>query len=154
MSEPVTAQGDRLLAFEIAVALYALPIADVAEVSEALPVAAVPMLSPAVGGVVNHHGDALPIVHASALFEGARASDAATHLLVLARDPDDPNRYGLPVDAIRGLIDGPVVASHEEGPVAERRPMDGRLLNVLDPRRLLERAVAVIEGSMTGAGGE
>jgi chemotaxis signal transduction protein len=144
--------SDRLLAFELAGALYALPISDVAEVADVPEIAAVPMLGSDVGGVVNHHGDALPIVYGSALFEGVGESKHE-HLLVLARDLDDPSRYGLPIDSIHGLVDGPAPRSMEPGNVvAERRRHGDRLISVLDPRELLERAVSVIEQSMAGDG--
>ncbi len=144
--------SDRLLAFELSGTLYALPITDVAEVTDVPAIAAVPMLDREVGGVVNHHGDALPVVFGSALFEYSSASKQA-HLLVLARDLDDPSRYALPVDRIHGLVDGPAARSIEPGcVVAERRPLGDRLINVLDPRELFDRAVSVIEQSMTGEG--
>ena len=146
--------GERLLAFEVNGGFYALPIANVAEVTEATDVAAVPMLPRSVGGVANHHGDALPVIFGRALL-GREASDAPespSHLLVLARDLDDPDRYGLPVDRVRGLIEGPRPVATGDDPVAERRPVDGRLMSVLDPKRLLERAVAVIGRSMAEGG--
>ncbi len=151
--------GDRLLAFTWHGAIYALPIAEVAEVAEVDAFSSVPMLPSDVGGVVNHHGDALPVVFGAALFGAASDGDevasaapsgAARHLLVLARDPDDPSRWGLPVDEVWGLVPGPAVSSPTEV-VADRRPVEGRLVNVLDPDRLLERAVQVVEGSMNGA---
>jgi chemotaxis signal transduction protein len=123
-------------------------------VTEATDVAAVPMLSRGVGGVVNHHGDALPVVFGRALLgcEAAASSQQASHLLVLARDLDDPDRYGLPVDRVHGLIEGSRPVAMTDDPVAERRPVEGRLMSVLDPKRLLERAIAVIECSMAEGG--
>ena len=44
---------ERLLAFELAGGLYALPIACVVEVGEVEPLACVPTLPPALGGVMN-----------------------------------------------------------------------------------------------------
>ena len=61
--------GQRLLTFEIGAAVYALPIADVLEVAEVAPMACIPTLSRQVAGVVNHHGDALPVMSREALFE-------------------------------------------------------------------------------------
>lgn len=152
MSEtsPVT---ERLLTFEVGGTMYALPIADVSEVTEVGRMAAVPMLPPAIGGVTNHHGDALPVVHRRPLFSvpEERELPCPQHLLVLARDPDDPHRYGVPVDRILGLVDGPGAQARAEGPVAERRPIEGRLVSVLDPRRLLARATQMIQGSVHGA---
>ena len=94
-------QTDRLLAFELAGTLYALPITDVVEVAEVGPLSAVPMLPLAVGGVVNHHGDALLVLDGPTLLERPPCEARPTHLLVLARDPDDPACFGLPVDGIR-----------------------------------------------------
>jgi chemotaxis signal transduction protein len=153
---PVQSSG-RLLAFEVASALFALPIADVAEVAEVGELAAVPMLPRSIGGVVNHHGDALFVVDGALLLERPPNEARPQHLLVLARDPDDPDRFGLPVDRIQGLVDGPPVAARGPSAVAARRPSDGRVLHVLDPRRLFERAAAIVERSMASShakGGE
>lgn len=141
-------QAERLLAFELAGALYALPIADVAEVTEVGPLSAVPMLPITVGGVVNHHGDALFVLDGALLLERPTNEARPQHLLVLARDPDDPDRFGLPVDRIQGIVDGPPVAARGPSAIAARRPIDGRVLHVLDPRRLFERAAAILERSM------
>jgi len=149
VSAALASPGERLLAFELAGALYALPISDVAEVTEVGPLSAVPMLPLAVGGAVNHHGDALLVLDGAVLLERAPGERRPTHLLVLARDPDDPARFGLPVDRIHGLVDGPAVAARGPSPVAQLRPLAGRLLHVLDPRRLLERAEATIERSLS-----
>ncbi len=143
---------DRLLAFEVGQSLFALPIAEVAEVLEIPHVAAVPMLPRAIGGVVNHHGDALPVVSSNALLE-VEFTREPSYLLVLARDPDDPSRYGVPIDRIHGLVDGAAATAREPGVVvAERRPLAGRLMQVLDAKRLLERALHVVEASMSEPG--
>jgi chemotaxis signal transduction protein len=139
----------RMLAFELGSTLFALPISGVVEVAERARVAPVPLLPRASFGVVNHHGDALPVVFGGALLEFAGES-APTRLLVLAGDADDPDRYGLPVDRILGLVPGSAAHSHSESPVAERRPHEGRVLNVLDPRRLLARASTLVEKSLSG----
>ncbi len=145
----VVSASDRLLAFELCGTLFALPIADVAEVTELDQLASVPTVHRKVGGVVNHHGDAVPIVYGDALFETDRPLYPRNRpLLILAKDPDDPHRYGVPVDRIWGLIDGPAATSHGTGPVAERRPLEGRMVSVLDPASLLERAMEVIGGSV------
>ena len=147
-----SSSSDRLLVFEVGGALYALPIAGITEVTEVGRVASVPSLHAAVGGVVNHHGDALPVVHRRALFEvGPGELCEPRNLLVLGSSPDDPSRLGLPVDAIVGLVDGEGGTANGADTVVERRPIDGRLVNVLDPQRLLVRAVQVIEESVTAA---
>jgi chemotaxis signal transduction protein len=139
----------RMLAFELGSTLFALPISGVVEVAEVARIAPVPMLPRASFGVVNHHGDALPVVFGGALLEFAGES-APTRLLVLAGDADDPERYGLPVDRILGLVAGDAAPSRSDDAVAERRPHEGRVLNVLDPRRLLTSARALVEGSLSG----
>lgn len=143
-----SAEG-RMLAFELGGTLFALPISGVVEVAESARVAPVPLLPRESFGVVNHHGDALPVVFAGSLLEFSGAS-APTRLLVLAGDADDPERYGLPVDRILGLVPGGGAHARSDDPVAERRPHEGRVLNVLDPRRLLARASALVEESLSG----
>jgi len=142
---------ERLLAFELGGYLYALPITAVAEVAEVGAVAAVPTLDGTIGGVVNHHGDALPVVFGDALLEAGGESQTPEHLLVLGENSDDPDLYGLPVDRIWGLVDGPGVSAVGTEVVAERRPIEGRMVNVLDPVRLLEHAGRVVERSMNGS---
>jgi len=155
VSTPATELSGRLLAFELCGCLYALPIADVAEVTELDQLASVPMVHHRVGGVVNHHGDAVPIVFGDALFDTQRPRYPTVRpLLILAKDPDDPNRYGVPVDRIWGLIDGPPVAAPDADPVAERRPLEGRMVSVLDPKRLLERATELISSSVGNGAAE
>jgi chemotaxis signal transduction protein len=151
VSGPGAHGSGRLLAFEVAGGLFALPVSEVAEVTEVGELAAVPMLPRSVGGVVNHHGDALFVLSGAALLERATEAARPRHLLVLARDPDDPDRFGLPVDHIHGLVDGPPVAARGPSPIAARRPEGDRVLHVLDARRLFERALATIEGSMAAS---
>ncbi len=139
----------RLLAFELGSTLFALPISSVVEVSESARIAPVPMLPRASFGVVNHHGDALPVVFGRALLEFAGESTPA-RLLVLAGDADDPERYGLPIDRILGLVAGEAKPALGQNPVAERRPHEGRLMNVIDSRRLLARALQLVEESVSG----
>ena len=59
---------ERLLTFEVANAVYALPIAEVHEVAEANRICCVPTLSRDRVGVMNWHGDALPVVSSRLLF--------------------------------------------------------------------------------------
>lgn len=143
---------DRLLLFEVGATIYALPIAEIAEVTEVGRIASVPSLRAAVAGVMNHHGDALPVVHREALFETGRAPLASPrNLLVLGSSPDDASHLGLPVDCVLGLVDGAAGTAGGADVVVERRPIGGRLVSVLDPRRLMARAVQVIEESVIGA---
>jgi purine-binding chemotaxis protein CheW len=144
---------ERLLSFEVGGSVYALPIADVAEVTEPGRIVAVPTLPLHVGGVMNHQGDALPIVHRNVLFEVATERLAEPrHVLVLARSPEDRGALGIPIDRILGLVEGAGGVARGADAVVDRRPIEGRVVSVLDARRLLERAAEAIEASVLGAG--
>ena len=60
----------------------------------------------------------------------------------------DPPRVdemlALPVDHVLGLVDGPHRRRGGRRLIVERRPLEGRVVNVLDPRRLVEGAAEVI----------
>ena len=47
-----------------------------------------------------------------------------------------------------GVVDGAAAASQGPDPIAERRSIDGRVANVLDPKRLVARAREVIERAL------
>ena len=153
---------ERLLTFEVASSVYAVPIAEVHEVAEAQRICCVPTISPAVVGVMNWHGDALPVVSARLLLQAAdeeAAPDAATadseasghgvvpeaglarqHVLVVSARSDEPAQLGLPIDRVIGLVDGPRCHRGGRRLVVERRPVENRVVSVLDPRRLVARA--------------
>lgn len=143
--------GQRLLAFEVGGSAYAVPIADVSEVADIGRIAAVPTIPMHVGGVMNHQGDALPVVQPGVLFEvPPERLGAPQHVLVLALAPEDHGDLGVPVDRILGLVDGAGGVARGPDGVVERRPIDGRVVSVLDARRLLERAAETIERSVLG----
>lgn len=154
----------RLLTFEVAQRLYALPISAILEVAETGGVSPVPTL-PDSGGVMNWHGEALPVIAPDVLLgaaEGAEPPDAAEddtagdgaivareHVLVLSERGGEVPSLGLPIDAVHGLVEG------MHGPrriaaqalVIERRPHEGRVMNVLDTRRLVACARRWVEQS-------
>ncbi len=136
----------RLLAFEVAGSLYALPIGCVVEVSEVEPLACIPTLPAEVGGVMNHHGDALPVLRRGVLLGVTEDElpEPAHVLAVTARASGGP-RVGVPVDRIVGFVDGAPATARGEDPVAERRAVEDRVLFVLDPQRLVARAKDQIE---------
>jgi chemotaxis signal transduction protein len=151
-ASPSLAFEERLLAFEVGSSLYALPIANVIEVAEVEPLACIPTLPAATGGVVNLHGDALPVIRRAALFDCDEAAcPEPSHLLVVAARADHATRLGVPVDRILGLVDGRGAASRSGELVAERRPLGGRVAGILDPRVLLARAREAIERGLGAA---
>ncbi len=141
----MTIDEERLVLFEVAGSAYALPIADVLEVAEWSAPAAIPTLTVATAGVVNHHGDALPLVAREALLETAPIAAPPENLLVLGARGAEFGRLGIPVDRVIGLADAPVGAPEPEGVVIERRPVRGRIVAVLDAARVVEQAARVIE---------
>lgn len=144
----------RLVTFEVAQTIYGVPIADVIEVAEVTAPACVPTLPPSRVGVVNHHGDALPVVSRGLAFQADESALAAPqHLLVLGERDGDGARVGLPVDRVLGLVDaGSDMAAPSQGLVVERRPVGGRLVHVLSTSRLLARVAESVEQSIEAWG--
>ncbi len=144
---------DRLLTFEIGESLFAMPIAGVLEVAERGVEACVPTVSSSIASVINYRGDALPVVRRERLLELGDAEESRPeHVLVVTDSPTHAARLGLEVDRVLGLIDGEGATSRGSEPVAERRPIDGRLAHILDPARLVARAREVIESSLAKSG--
>ena len=177
MSAAVVPASDeeRFLTFEVSATIYALPIAEVHEVVEVRRICCVPTIPRLNVGVMNWHGDALPVVAAKLLLErsdpedaelaeeeidaevaperveeefGADAvmtsSDGGGHVLIVSSNDDEPARLALPVDRVLGLVDGPRRRHGGGRLIVERRPVEGRVVNVLDPRLLVVRATEVI----------
>lgn len=154
--------ADRLLMFVFEDIQYALPIAWVVEVAEKDRVTGVPSLALPVGGVMNWHGEALPLVATELLLgrdrdeAGATPFGAATtvgyaqeQVLVVSEKPGSPARMGMPVDRVIGLVEGQSEAGLQGGGqlVVERRPVEGRIVHILDPAALVARGEEVIESA-------
>ncbi len=140
---------DRLLTFEMAGDFYAIPIAGVLEVAEAGRMTCIPTLPTRMGGVINYHGDALPVVNCSSLFDVSESELAEPGIiLVIAGRVGDSAQLGIPVDRVLGLVDGAAAAMPGAKAVAERRSIEGRVASVLDPQRLVSQARNVIESSL------
>ena len=141
---------NRLLTFEIGSSLFALPIEGVHEVAEMAELACIPTLPRDVAGVINYRGDALPGCAASGCSTpGAGALEAPQHVLVIQRSAEQsavPRARGRPRARPRRRRQRARGAGTE--PVAERRPLDGRLLQVVDAPRLVARARKVIEDAL------
>ncbi len=177
MTSSPAGDSERFLTFEVESSVYALPIAEVHEVAEASRICCVPTISRELVGVMNWHGDALPVVSTSLLLDGgedvsvAEAQEGAAaqksgeagdcdipdepagtvsvlggaHVLVVSSRDNAPAQLGLPIDRVIGLVDGPRRRRGGGRLVVERRPVEGRVVSVLDPRRLVARATEVIE---------
>lgn len=145
---PISSDGERLLTFEIAGSLYALPLGSVLEVAEVTPISCIPTVLPHIAGVVNYHGDALPIAHRAALLALAGADEnEPEQIVVIADSVTGRARVGLPVDRVLGLAASSAGTARGEGVVWERRTIADRVVSVLDPKRLVARAQEVIQDS-------
>lgn len=165
MSDPLplaVRDSDRLLTFLFEDVHYALPIAWVVEVAEKDRVTSVPSLALPVGGVMNWHGEALPLIATELLLgrdrdeAGATPFGAATtvgyaqeQILVISGEASSSARLGMPVDRVVGLVDGGGDSANRPGEslVVERRPLDGRIVHILDPMTLVARGGEVIESA-------
>lgn len=155
MSAPLAlaASEARLLTFEVGGSLYALPIGCIVEVTEVGALACIPTLSPETAGVLNYHGDALPVLlRSTALDLAEQELPAPSHVLVLTPRPTGGARLGLFVDRIAGIVNGEGARARGREPVAERRSIDGRVVFVLDPERLVARAGDAIRDSLERSG--
>ncbi len=161
MSAPVSMPrlSQRLMIFEVSGNPFALPISEVLEVVEQSGVRCVPTLPRETGGVMNWHGEALPVIASHLLLGGEpmaqRADDEVQPFLVVTDRPDGGRQLGLPIDSVCGLVDGEAGRPHGDDIVVERRPLDGRVVSIVNPVRLVATAEEVIEsrtsGQMSGA---
>ena len=73
---------------------------------------------------------------------------AQEQVLVVADKPGSPARLGMPVDRVIGLVPGQGYDARKgEGLIVERRPVDGRIVHILDPMALIARGAEVIESA-------
>lgn len=140
---------NRLLTFEVAGNFYAIPISGVLEVANAGRVTSIPTLPASVGGVINYHGDALPVLGCSSLFDvdDSEIGEPGT-ILVISERAGESARLGIHIDRVLGLVDGAAAAMSGAKEIAERRSIQGRVASVLDPQRLVSKARDVIESSL------
>ncbi len=150
-STSASAADPRLLVFEIGGEPFALPVDGVLEVADMGEVGCIPTIPPDIAGVVNHHGDALAVVHRSKLLgQDDAPSTGPQQILVITDRVTETARFGLPVDRVVGLVPIHGEMAQDSNPIAERIQISGRETSVLDPRRLVERARELIERSASG----
>ena len=123
---------DRLLTFEVAGDFYAMPIAGVLEVAEMGRLTCIPTLPTRIGGgVINHHGDALPVINCASLFDVNEAALGEPEHHPRDRRPGtgEAAQLGIPVDRVLGS--GRWCRGSRGMPgakaVAERRSIQGRV---------------------------
>lgn len=129
-----------VIVFAIGAARYAVELRWVREVVTLGFVTAVPTAPPALGGVCNLHGTILPVLDISALLDQppgppARQGDGA--LVIEA----EGITCGLRVDQ----VDHVASLFEDEGAVVDSA---GRPLTLLEPQRLLRRALELVTSSV------
>lgn len=143
---------ERLMTFDVSGATFALPIADILEVVEQAGMSCVPRLPRDKGGVLNWHGEALPVVAPHLLLGGvplaSREAGEVQQFLVVSDRSDSSVQLGLPIDCVTALAFGESPIARGDEVVVERRPMDGRVVNVINPKRLVARAAEIIESAV------
>ena len=148
-----TEPGERMLTFAIGGTLYALPIASVCEVVAVGLLACVPTRGRDCVGVMNYHGDALPVIDRCALLGLSDVElPEPEQVLAIAGPRSSAARLGLPVDKVTGLVDGGPVPTQGGDLVVERRPVEGHVVSVLNPLQVLASAKEVIEHPVAEAG--
>jgi len=111
---------------------------------------------------MNWHGEALPLMATELLLgrdrdeAGATPFGAATtvgyaqeQVLVVSERPGSAARMGMPVDRVIGLVQGEGTSGRPTTGelVIERRPVEGRIVHILDPAALVARGEEVIESA-------
>jgi chemotaxis protein histidine kinase CheA len=140
---------ERLLTFDVGGGVWALPISGVLEVAEVADLSCIPMLPRSVGGAMNYHGDALPVLRRSSLLDvDESVLPEPQQVLVITDARTDVARFGLPVDRVVGLVDGVYPSSPSLDSQTVRRTIDGRVATLIDPQQLVARAREVIESSV------
>ena len=116
-----------------------MSVAEVAEVIEIPTKSRVPATATVVDGVINHHGDILPVLDVDALLaikadSNHRADGAAIGFIVGEGD----GRMVLPIDATLGLAQLPLEGEKGEGLIERTVVVEGRVIAVLDVRQIVE----------------
>ena len=122
-----------VIVFAIGAVRYALELRWVREVVSLGFVTTVPSAPPAIGGVCNLHGAILPVIDLGALLGGPLGSPARQGDAALVLDMDGV------ICAVRVDQVDHVASLHETGGAV--LDAAGRALTLLDPARLVRRAV-------------
>jgi purine-binding chemotaxis protein CheW len=147
------AQRLEILAFCLADESYGVETRHVREVCQLKELTGVPCTPPFVAGVMNLRGQILAIIDLRRFFElPARGLTELNRVIVLR---DDENELGLLADSIDGVLPLATADLQEGLPtlsgIRERflKGITGRMLAVLDGRRLLEDAGLKVNEQVT-----
>ncbi len=135
----------RVVTFRAGGKIFALPLWSVKSISRAVTVAEEGELGPGFSGVINYHGELVPVLDGAAIGVESREIDVGDHILYFTAGGQ---RAALVVSAVLDVetFDGEkVVPAGEAG--LPRRPFlgvyeqDGGLTRILEPAALLPGAI-------------
>ncbi len=119
--------------------LFAVSVADVAEVIEVPAKTRVPATASVVGGVINHHGDILPVLHINTLLEidddAPYASNKEAIGFIVG---EGEGRMVVPIDATLGLVLLPAEGDEGEGLIRKTIVVEDQAIAVLDVNHMME----------------
>ncbi len=127
-------------------AVFAVDLPRVAEIIEPERWAGIPRPAPWIEGLLYHHGEALAVVNAGALLEGASTPRGGAAAVIRMSDPS--LRVGLLVDRVVGTWrKGPAEAPPTGAPfVSGVWEREGRVVSLLDAEALLGHVNKAFQG--------
>jgi len=146
-ASPAGGPGTHLL-FRRHSRLFAVPVVDVAEMIEIPSSTRVPATPAVVTGVINHHGDILPVVDPDVLLD--ISSDERRHhsgdtigFIVGEQDA----RLVIPIDATLGLFQLPREGNAGDGLIRKTVVVEDRAIAVLDVGLVIDRVETLVTGA-------
>ena len=160
-------RDEQILTFEVGQDLWGLPLDSVREVVELVPLTPVPRAPKCVAGVLMLHGRAVTVIPLAHLVDQPKLDHTADErILVIESNQFD---IGLLVDRTRTIV----LVSTDRESVAARRgvsevshedyesipfirsilPVDGEIIALVDPERLLSRIEEEFLPATSGAAG-
>ena len=132
--------------------LFGVTTALVAEVIEVPVMTRVPSVHRVIKGVINHHGDVLPVLDTGVLL-GEEAPGAANGQGPEARIAfilsTAQGRLVVPIDDTRGLMTLPAEGTPGDGLIKMVVTQGSDVISVLDVERLVESVHLLVAGSWT-----
>jgi purine-binding chemotaxis protein CheW len=144
---PVGGSGTHLL-FRRQTQLFAVLVADVTEMIEIPDTTRVPATASVVVGVINHHGDILPVLNTNALLDITNTTDhQQTTGKIGFIVGEGEGRMVVPIDATLGLVLLPPEGDHGEGLIQKTVVVEDQVIAVLDVDLLMN----TVETAVTSA---
>lgn len=143
-SSPTEGAGTHFL-FKRHEQLFAVSVPDVAEVIEVPAKTRVPATAQVVAGVINHHGDILPVLEIDTLLEitddTSHPSEKETIGFIVG---EGDGRMVVPIDATLGLVQLPIEGEKGKGFIRTTVVVEQQVIAVLDIKRLLEKVETTV----------